>query len=310
MAVRAAAAVAADVAGLTRAAVGLGLAGAACVAYGTFVERDWYRLREVRLPGLLRRPDAPPLRVLHLSDIHLDPPQGRKEAFLEGLAGEDADLVVLTGDLLGAQGAEERMVELLAPLVGDETPGILVLGSNDLYGPIAKGYHHYFTDPDKRIHGKRLDTERLVGGLADAGYRTLHNEAVVVDTRVGTVAVGGIDDPHLEGAVIPDADQISVRDDGAVLRLGAVHAPYTVALDRLIEGGYELLVAGHTHGGQVRFPPVGAVIGNCDLPLDQVRGESRYRSAWLHVSPGMGTSRYAPFRFACRPEATMLVATA
>ena len=56
----------------------------------------------------------------------------------------------------------------------------------------------------------------------------------------------------------------------------------------------------------MRIPGVGAVVANCDLPLDRARGESRYRDRWLHVSPGLGHSKYTPFRVACRPEATLL----
>jgi predicted MPP superfamily phosphohydrolase len=92
----------------------------------------------------------------------------------------------------------------------------------------------------------------------------------------------------------------------AALHLGLVHAPYVAALDALSTAGHDLLLAGHTHGGQVRLPGVGALTANCDLPLAQARGESRWRGRRLHVSPGLGHSKYAPVRFACRPEATLL----
>ena len=100
----------------------------------------------------------------------------------------------------------------------------------------------------------------------------------------------------------PDAAGLT---DG-VLNLGLVHAPYLRALDALRAAGHDLLLAGHTHGGQVRIPGIGAVVANCDLPLDQARGASQYRDRWLHVSPGLGHSKYTPFRIACRPEATLL----
>lgn len=291
---------------LTRTVAGIGAAGAACVAYGTLVERRWYRLRHVHLRGALRPGAERPLRLLHVSDVHLDPPQQHRVDFLAEVAREDVDLVVLTGDLLGSQGAEDAAVEALAPLTADGTPGVLVLGSNDLFGPTPKSPTTYFVDPDKRVFGSRLDTDRMLDGLARQRVRTLRNEAVTVETAAGTVAVGGIDDPHLNDTVLPDADDLRPVGDDAVLHLGLVHAPYTAALDLLVDTGHDLLMSGHTHGGQVRFPPIGAVVANCDLPLDQVRGASRYRDRWLHVSPGLGHSRYAPFRFACRPEATVL----
>ena len=70
--------------------------------------------------------------------------------------------------------------------------------------------------------------------------------------------------------------------------------------------GYDLIVAGHTHGGQVCLPVVGALVTNCSMPRRLVKGVIGMGGAVLHTSPGMGTSKYAPFRFWCRPEATML----
>lgn len=284
-------------------------AGAACVAYGSFIERRWYRLRRVVLPGTLRRPGR--LTVLHVSDVHLIPGQDDRLRFLASLADEDHDLVVATGDLLGAPGAEDLTVAALAPLTSRDRPGLVVLGSNDLFGPTFKPPTSYFTHPERRVHGAVLDTSRLVEGLAEHGYLTLSNEAVHLQTTAGTIGVGGIDDPHLQTTIVPTPEEVTPPDgpEPALLHLGLVHAPYTAALDVLVDAGHDLLLAGHTHGGQVRFPPIGAVVGNCDLPLDQIRGASRYRGRWLHVSPGLGHSRYAPFRFACRPEATLLELT-
>lgn len=298
---------------LARAITSVGALGAGCVAYGTLVERRWYRLRHVHLRGALRPGVQRPVRVLHVSDVHFDPPQEHRRRFLADVARETVDLVVLTGDLLGATEAEDAAVAALAPLTADGTPGVMVLGSNDLFGPTFKNPAAYFTDPDRRVHGEPLDTPRLLDGLARHRIRTLRNEATVVPTAAGPVAVGGIDDPHLNDTALPAPDVLrptveggSEPTDEAVLHLGLVHAPYTAALDLLVDTDHDVLLSGHTHGGQVRLPPFGALVGNCDLPLDQVRGASRYRDAWLHVSPGIGHSRYAPFRFACRPEATVL----
>ncbi len=70
--------------------------------------------------------------------------------------------------------------------------------------------------------------------------------------------------------------------------------------------GYDLAVYGHTHGGQVRMPIVGALITNSDVPRRIVSGLVRFGRSYAHISPGLGTSKYAPFRFLCRPEATLL----
>src|SRR5690606_15753582 len=94
------------------------------------------------------------------------------------------------------------------------------------------------------------------------------------------------------------------------LRLGVTHAPYRRVLDAFTTQGADLVLAGHTHGGQVRVPGLPALVTNCDIPRRQAQGVSQWhgarRSAWLNVSAGLGTSIYAPVRFACPPEAVVL----
>ncbi len=291
---------------------GIAAAGAACVAYGTLIERRWYRLKHITLPGVLQQDT--PVRILHISDLHLVPGQQHRIDFLQRVAEEDYDVVVATGDLLGAHDAEDVTVAALAPLTASNRPGLVVLGSNDFFGPVLKSPLRYFTDhrrarPSTGDYTRRLDTDRLIAGLAANDYTTLRNATTVIDTAAGPVAVAGIDDPHLADTVIPHADALAPAIPDAVLNLGLVHAPYRAALDALVNAGHDLLLAGHTHGGQVRLPPLGALVNNCDLPLRQARGVSRYRNRWLHISVGLGHSKYAPFRFACRPEATIITVT-
>lgn len=309
---------------LVSAAGALLFAGAACVAYGTLIERRWYRLRTVTVPGRLRH-GHDTLRILHLSDLHLSAKRDHRAAFVESLADAGHDLVVVTGDLLGAAGAEQIAIDVLASLTGPDRPGVVVLGSNDFQGPVPRLPVHYFFDRRRaqrptrdaddapRRHGVMLDTDRLIDGLSQHGYLTLRNETAVMTTRAGTVAVGGIDDPHMPATTLPTAAEVAPLESGeapAALNLGLVHAPYLAALDVLVDAGHDLMLAGHTHGGQVRLPGIGALVANCDLPLRQARGLSTHRGVALHVSVGLGHSRYAPFRFACRPEATLLEITA
>lgn len=281
------------------------LAGAGCVAYGCIVERRWYRLRHVSVPGVLRR--AGELRLLHVTDLHLSAGQEHRVRFLRGLAALPYDAVVATGDLLGAPAQEDRTAEALASLTCDGRPGIVVLGSNDFFGPSFKRPWDYFTDPDRRVHGEPLDTRRFVALLEAAGYTTLRGDTRVIPTAAGDVLFAGFDDPHLPQTVIPDPSELAAAPGStAIAHIGVVHAPYVAAVDALTRAGNALVLTGHTHGGQVRLPGVGALTANCDLPLSQARGLSRFGDAWLHVSAGLGHSPYAPFRFACRPEATLL----
>lgn len=287
----------------------LGTAAAAgCVAYGALVERWWFRRRDHVLDGVL--PAGPSMTVLHVADTHLTPPDPRLVAEVTRLGEDvDADLVVATGDLLGAVGSEDATVDMLAALTADGTPGLAVLGSNDRYGPVPKSPFLYFTDPDARRAGEPLDTDRLVAGLEATGWTVLRNERTVLEVAGRTVGVGGLEDPHLPEPPLPHVAAVQ-RPDDVDLHLGLVHAPYVAALDLLVEAGADVLLAGHTHGGQVRLPGVGALTVNCDLPRDQGRGASRWRDRWLHVTPGLGQSCYAPYRFCCRPEASVLHLTA
>lgn len=287
----------------------LALAGAGAVAYGTLIERRWYRLSRLRLDGVLRRPGGP-LRILHVTDLHLIPGQDHRVRFLHDLADLDHDLVVATGDLLGGPHAEDLAAAALAPLTSRGQPGLVVLGSNDMFGPVLKAPWSYLTEPERRTPGVALDTDHLIERLSSVGYRTLRGEVVRVETAGGSVAAGGFDDPHLDPEVLPPAAALTpAAHQTADLHLGLVHAPYLAALDVLADAGHDLLLAGHTHGGQVRLPGFGALVANCDLPLDQARGVSSHRGRPLHVSAGLGHSPYAPFRFACRPEATLLELT-
>ena len=85
------------------------------------------------------------------------------------------------------------------------------------------------------------------------------------------------------------------------------HAPEPRILDRFAADRYDVVLAGHTHGGQVRLPRFGALVTNCDLDRSRARGLSRWGAhTLLNVSAGLGTSPYLPLRFCCRPEATLI----
>jgi predicted MPP superfamily phosphohydrolase len=95
--------------------------------------------------------------------------------------------------------------------------------------------------------------------------------------------------------------------------IGVTHAPYRRVLDAFVTYGANAIFGGHTHGGQVRVPGLPALVTNCDIPREQASGLSTWthaqRTAWLNVSAGLGTSIYAPVRFACPPEAVIVTLT-
>jgi uncharacterized protein len=283
------------------------LAGAAGLGW-SLVEAGAFTLRRVTVPVL--PPAAPPLRVLHLSDLHLVPRQTRKAEWVRGLAALEPDLVVSTGDNLAALDAVPALLRSHEALL--ELPGVFVLGSNDYYGPRAKNPARYLLPRGgkRRIQGTRLPTQELVDGFGAAGWLNLNNRRGRLTLRGLELEFVGVDDPHIRRDRY--AEVAGPADPSAALTVGVVHAPYLRVLDAMTSDGAGLILAGHTHGGQLRVPGYGALVTNCDLDRPRARGLSRWPSGgpsadpWLHVSAGLGTSPYTPVRFACRPEATLL----
>ena len=290
------------------------VAGSVALGYAAGFEVRSYVLRRAELPIL--PPDRAPLRVLHLSDLHLTPGQHKKQAWLRGLAGLEPDLVVNTGDNLAHQDSVPVLLDALGPLL--DVPGVFVFGSNDYFAPILRNPARYLLPDDGRrnTHTPQLPWRELRDQLDARGWLNLSNRTDSVSVGGTRIAFAGVDDPHLEyddlGAVAGPAD----RD--ADVRIGVAHAPYLRVLDAFARDGYDAILAGHTHGGQLCLPGGRAIVTTCDREPARARGLHRHPAAsrpgdpgssWLHVSAGLGTSPYAPARFFCRPEATLLTLT-
>jgi predicted MPP superfamily phosphohydrolase len=291
---------------LTRAALGLTATGAACLAYAAGYEVRAYRLRRVTVPVL--QPGQRPLRVLHVSDLHMTPSQSGKQEWVRRLAALEPDLVIDTGDNLAHLDAVPSVLDALGPLL--DRPGAFVFGSNDYYGPKPKNPARYFKPgAERRIHGDRLPIGDLRDGLVADGWADLNNHRARIEVDGRLIDLVGVDDPHIYKDRYDELSRPAADD--ADLTLGVVHAPYHRIVDRMADDGCSLVVAGHTHGGQVCVPGIGALVTNCDLAVSRAKGLSRHtKEAWLHVSAGLGTSPYAPVRFACPPEATLLTLVA
>ena len=296
---------------VVRRTLGLGtLAGVGLATYAAWEARQ-YTLRRVTVP-LLPAGHAP-LKVLHLSDIHMAPDQRAKQEWLRGLADLEPDLVIDTGDNL----AHMRAVPVVADALGGllDVPGVYVLGSNDYYAPGMRNPLLYLLpDTGKRnTSTPQLPWPRLKERFAEAGWLDLTNGFGSLTVRDTTIAFAGVDDPHL---AFDDLDRVAgPADPTADLRLAVAHAPYLRVLDQFAADGYDAIIAGHTHGGQVCLPGGRALTTNCDLEPARARGLHRHPadsapgddgSAWLHVSAGLGTNPYVRFRVACRPEATLM----
>jgi len=279
----------------------------------------------VTVPAL--PPGTPALRVLHLSDLHLLPRQGRKRDFVRALDRLDPHLVVNTGDNIAAADAVPALVDTLGPLL--VRPGCFVFGSNDYSAPHPANPVTYLLPesmrPERPAEEVDLPVDEVRALFTDAGWLDLDNAAGTI-TATGPdlgaagveVAVTGTGDAHI------DLDDLSTVGPAPAGRpaFAVTHAPYRRVLDAFTGAGWPLVFAGHTHGGQLRIPGHGAIISNCDLPPAQASGLSRWPpekeipgastedQTYLHVSAGLGTSPWAPVRIACLPEATLLTLTA
>ena len=277
-------------------------AGGATFAYASLIERNLFTLRRVDVPVL--EPDAEPLRILHLSDLHMMPDQRRKQAWVAALGGTDPDLVVVTGDNMADPASVPGVLRALDPLLN--VPGAFVFGSNDYRGPRWKNPLHYLLPEREYRQGADLPADDLRAAFVDAGWADLNNARTVLKAGGRSIELVGVDDPHVDRD-----DYASVAapiSPAADVHLGVTHTPASRVLDAMAADGFALLLAGHTHGGQVCVPGYGALTTNCDLPHSMAKGLHRWPNsdAWLHVSAGLGTHPTAPIRFACPPEATLL----
>lgn len=281
------------------------LLGAAGLGAYSLYEPFHFRIQRhalVRRPAELPHKSSGSFSILHISDAHMRGTQHRKQAFLRSLPqaiGTVPDLVLATGDMIDDDSGIDPVVECMSHLQA-RFGKFFVMGSHDYYQSKLRSPTKYFAREHDVVVAGKTDAGRMTRGLAGHGWINLTNRSEVLDTPSGRVRVAGVDDPYLDRHHTGHIE----RHRYEVLAIGLVHAPGVVS-EWLLEG-FDLVVAGHTHGGQVRFPLVGAAVTNSSLPNALAAGPSRIGNAWLHVSPGIGCSKFTPIRFLCRPEVTLL----
>ncbi|KJQ55361.1 metallophosphoesterase [Microbacterium sp. SA39] len=293
----------------------VGAAGVGAAVWGIAIERYLFTVREAEASALA--PGSATIRVLHLSDAHMAPWQHRKQDWLASLAQVEPDLIVNTGDNLGHRDGLDGIRRAFDPFAG--IPGVFVHGSNDVVGPSPRNPLRYFLGPSKRQHEpESLDTDAMDRYFTEElGWTGLDNTAARLSIAGNSIELFGVNDAHRDWDrldVLPAALDALGEPDAGTTRLGVTHAPYQRVLNGFVGLGADAIFGGHTHGGQVCLPGYGALVANCDIPLKQAKGLSTWtrdgRAVPLNVSAGCGHSIYAPVRFACRPEATLLTLTA
>lgn len=273
----------------------LALALASFLVYAFALEP--YRLRLTH--KVLIYPDLPPgvdgFTILHLSDLHFRRRNSHHQAqFLASLGDLDCDLVAITGDILDTSSGRSKALEVLAGLRG-RLGVYAVLGNHD-YADFSLKDILLFRD----IGSRRHQVDDLVKGLEERKIRVLDNENVSLSQGTTTLCLIGVGDTFTGHGDLAKALR-GVPRDGFKLLLS--HNPDLV---KEVEGKVDLVLAGHTHGGQVRFPLLGAPHRHSRL-LGRHRpwGTRKLGRTYLHTSPGLGTT-VLPARFRAPPEATIL----
>jgi len=275
------------------------LGGAGLAGYALY-EPYRFRVATVRVPV----PRGPAIDVLHVSDTHMTSARRALRRWLHDLPDllpGQPDLVLATGDLIENNSGIEPLVEAFAALEG-RLGRFYVLGSHDYYQSEFRpsACLKYFRKDHERVKANPSDIAALEGGLQAKGWRPLTNTTELIRNGETTIRVAGVDDPYIRRHRTEHIDRAPADD----LAIGLVHAPDVVS--EWVLSGFDLVLAGHTHGGQVRLPLIGPVVTNCSLPAALAGGLHRVGNGWLHVSPGLGSGRFARVRFARPPEATLL----
>lgn len=280
-------------------------------------EAQWLRLRRrsLPLPGLPAALEG--LKLLHVSDLHAGMPGFNDRAinrFVDKAAAVQADLVLFTGDMVNKKKDITPYLELLDRIEARHGK-FAVLGNHDhgMRKTVLEDLSRRLTGRSNsrardEVAGENLDetvatARRLLG---QAGIRLLDNECARLQIDGAAVQVCGVDDFQYGYAEMEKTER--QVDRSIPLRLLLTHSPD--AIDHVISDEYNLLLAGHTHGGQICLPhPTRGRILLSTSGSGFGDGVYRRRGMTMHVSRGVGTT-LVPFRLLSRPEITLLELTA
>lgn len=271
----------------------LGVTSSAALAalYARFVEPYWSQVVDVRMDIQNLPPALKGMTIVQISDLHVG-----IRADADYLRGQidvcnalRPDLIVITGDILheGCRRYLDRAAELLCKLRARR--GVFVaLGNHD--------YFEYCRRPGHQHSRSTYIADEVTAALRSAGMDVLRNESRRIRMNGAVMQIVGFED-LLSSFFLPDAAMKNV--DETLPAIGLSHNPDTMV--RLQHQPLDWVLAGHTHGGQVRFPLLGAPV----LPLNATRydaGVFRVNDRRLYVNRGLGY--LMPIRFLCRPEIT------
>ncbi|MCX6063264.1 MAG: metallophosphoesterase [Caldiserica bacterium] len=229
------------------------------------------------------------LKIAQLSDLHLHHISRAYRTAIDVIGREHPDLVAITGDLVDRQEDTSACLSFLSQLrAAARVPVVVVPGNWD---------HRAFpTKQSIAAWHQRLQ--------AETGIRVLANQNVVLRRHGDRTWLVGTDDPYFGHADL-DASFKGIPDTAFALVL--THAPEAFE-DLAQRPAARLVLAGHTHGGQVRLPLIGALRVPSRYGTRFVHGLFKLGSTIFYVNAGMGMS-HLPVRFLCRPELTFMTVT-
>ncbi len=254
-----------------------------------------YRRHDISFHTLPRQFDG--FRILHLTDLHFKARDESKKDALKALTQEPYDLCLITGDFIEDGAAIEACCEALKalkPLCGT----FAVLGNHDYYR-----YSYVDAFRNRAITDRPNCTQELIDALSAAGINVLRNESVEITKNGARIYLVGVDDEVTCHADVSLALH-SVPKDEATLLILLSHTPDIVKSSSIAQE--YLLLAGHTHGGQVALPFWGPLVNHSKLKDGFVSGMARLGHGVIVVSSGVGVNRLFPFRLRCRPEILMI----
>ncbi|MFC3039337.1 metallophosphoesterase [Virgibacillus xinjiangensis] len=222
-----------------------------------------------------------PLRILHLSDIHLENLSVSPEELFDYIKQQPIDLIALTGDFMDRKRSMKKLPPYLEA-IGRVKPA---------YGTYANFGNHDYVLKDKHFH-------QLKKLLQDHGIRTLQNENEVIDINGAYLNIIGIDD-YGTGRSDLTASYDGLEDG---YNLVLTHDPNVVL--EMDDYQFDYLLSGHFHGGQIHWPkPYHLIKMGKLVRMDMVKGLQQYRGRPFYISEGLGQTG-VNIRFGSRPEIT------
>lgn len=247
----------------------------------------------------LKKPIGRSFKILHLSDTHFYKSHPAMARFFDRLALQEYDFIFATGDLIDRPSGIPYCVENLKKLKARHG-FFAVFGNHDYYDyRFFDVVAHNFPGQTYPEHAQPIDL--LKSEMEKAGIRVLRNETLEVEREGTKFLIHGLDDPTTGRA--------NIRTTLSNFNPAKVNVLLSHTIDAFLdigEGEIDLSFSGHSHGGQVRLPFFGPIVTHTMLGRPYASGLKRLKGAVCCVSRGIGTSRFLPVRFLCRPEAVVL----